>query len=181
MSFSRRMNGRLNVWINMKLIRETIADESAAGIGFDMGVLYSLPVRNMKLEVSIQNAGPSMRFINESFNLPLSVSCGVGYKLLNTIDLGLDIKNQPLTGKTDMAFGVEIMPFGMLSIRAGYVVSLITAIANRNSYSNMIGMKNMLGLGLGMGFAVRDYRFDYSFVPYQTLGDTHRISLAIKI
>lgn len=60
--------------------------------------------------------------------------------------------------------GTEYQVTNNLFVRAGY--------NSRNDSGN--------GISLGCGFIVRNFHVDYSFLPYERLGDVHRFSLQFK-
>jgi hypothetical protein len=74
--------------------------------------------------------------------------------------------NQPLDNDLNMGLGVEYKIMGIVNLRAGYRYAL---------GGNDLGTAS--GLRAGLGVEIRDYSFDYAFVPYGELGQAHRVSL----
>ncbi|OGS21243.1 MAG: hypothetical protein A2252_06120 [Elusimicrobia bacterium RIFOXYA2_FULL_39_19] len=166
-----KVNGhQVGFGTNVKLINQKIESEQATGAAFDFGVLTNLPFKSNRLTLglSLQNLGSQMKFISEEYNLPLSVTAGLGYSV-GGVTIGLDIKQQVYENKTIVSLGTEFLPINALALRAGYVMS-----AGRQAAASDDGLP--MGLGAGIGFRLFSYQTDYSFVPYGALGDTHRIS-----
>ena len=173
-SFSKNLilsNKRsIGLGANLKIIQQKIEAEQATGVAVDLGVLYHFNAMPFTAGLSIQSLGPQMKFINEGYNLPLSVSAGLGYNI-GGITVGLDLKQQVYENKTIVSIGTEFLPINSLALRAGY-------LASNNSLIN--SATETSGLGAGFGVKLFGTQTDYSFVPYGVLGDTHRISMSAK-
>lgn len=178
-SYALKMRGSLQGGISLKIIRESIENENATGFAMDFGGLYQTPIKNISLGLTIQNIGSSMRFIRERYSLPLSLGMGLKYDVSNMVTLALDIKHQPYDRKTGFSIGNEYRPWSVLGIRAGYLLGGSDSGywgANSND-----SLKNLSGLRAGFGLKLFGSDFDYAFVPYGDLGNTHRLSLTIKL
>jgi len=176
-SFSKQLlvNGKIlgSYGVNTKLIRQQIETEQSFGIAFDLGFLtfVSLPVVRHPISIgfSLQNIGQKMKFIKEEYNLPLTTSLGLGYRI-GMINFALDLKYRLYEGKTIFSFGTEYFPTKFLSLRLGYTNKDITG----QNY-------NLLGFCGGFGIKLfNKYQIDYSFLPYGVLGDTHKFSCSLK-
>jgi long-subunit fatty acid transport protein len=177
-SYSRPVNDELKFGGNFKIIEQSIADETATGAGIDFGLLYSpssifsaLP-DGLTFGMSIQNLGSRMKFISESYNLPLTATVGVGYNLLNAATIALDVKRKINDKKTEISFGTEYTPITPLAVRVGYLKSV-----NGESAISISKIKGMSG---GVGIKVLKFSTDYAFTPYGDLGNAHRISFSTK-
>lgn len=173
LSYARVVNSVLRLGLNTKLIQQRISDESATGIAFDMGVLYKTGLKNTSIGLSVQNIGPQMRFIDEGYDLPLTVAVGAGYNILGTLTLALDIKRSVYDNKTDISIGTEYLPTGVLSLRLGYIRPQTRELAGSNDsiFAYLSG---------GVGLTISNLTTNYAFVPYGDLGNTHRLSFLIK-
>ncbi|MFA5859878.1 MAG: hypothetical protein WC955_12520, partial [Elusimicrobiota bacterium] len=83
------------------------------------------------------------------------------------------------------AIGTEYTVMNMVSLRAGYLmkaISLLKSESNTNtpSLTSSQSLEMDTGLSAGLGFKLYNYQFDYSFVPYSDLGNTHRFSLSAR-
>jgi outer membrane protein OmpA-like peptidoglycan-associated protein len=160
----------INGGINLKYISSKIENESANGLAIDLGSQVKLMNDKLKLGLVIQNLGTRMEFIKESNPLPLNIKTGASYiiptiahslPLLLAVDLNLPNDNDArlnLGAETGLKFGNLSFP-----VRIGY------------------NTRKDIGLGLTWGFGLKTslFHFDYAFVPYGELGDTHRVSLGM--
>ncbi|OGS23049.1 MAG: hypothetical protein A2252_07985 [Elusimicrobia bacterium RIFOXYA2_FULL_39_19] len=164
----------VGIGINMKIIQQKIETEQATGVAFDVGILSRLFSQDgpFSAGLSIQNIGPQMKFISEGYNLPLTVTTGLGYNI-GGITVGLDVKQQIYENRTIVSFGTEFLPISSLALRAGYASHFIASSLNSS-------IADSYGLGAGFGIKLFGTQTDYSFVPYGVLGDTHRISMSAK-
>ncbi|PIP40802.1 hypothetical protein COZ71_04365 [Candidatus Desantisbacteria bacterium CG_4_8_14_3_um_filter_40_12] len=164
--------------INFKVIQERIEKEAATAVAFDLGVLYRTRIKNLVAGVSLQNMGNEMKFMKEKASLPLNLKGSMGYAMLNNeFRLLIDI-NQPIDNELHVRAGAEYWIIPCLSLRAGYNSSVDTV--DRGAASS--------GFGGGLGLKLKRqgeekttiYKFDYAFVPYGEVGDSHRVSVAVE-
>ncbi|MFC2061776.1 PorV/PorQ family protein [Elusimicrobiota bacterium] len=175
LSFGRAVLGNLSVGTNVKYIRQNIEDESASGIAVDLGGLYEVKGTRLMLGGALQNIGPKMKFVKEKYSLPLTLNFGVGYRFGLAV-LALDIKRQLIEEHTSVSIGTEYCPVEFFALRGGYLVNLLgEGIGNTKTKGSGIS-----DLGAGLGLKLSGLQFDYAFVPFADLGNTHRISFAGK-
>ncbi len=160
----------------MKLLIATtnpkkIEEETANGFACDLGILHKFQVSGYKLQVgvAIQNLGPRMKFISEGYDLPLTISGGLAYKLFGICSLGLNVTHQIFEKKTEFGFGTEYWFADVLALRGKYDIP---------GYQGKPSALSKFGFGLG--FRLSNYQIDYSFLPYNNLGNTHRVSFSAK-
>ena len=177
-SFSRNLllsNKRfIGLGANLKIIQQKIESEQATGVAIDLGALYHFRSLPFTAGLSIQNLGPQMKFINEGYNLPLTVATGLGYNI-GGVTIALDVKQQIYENQTIVSIGTEFLPINSLALRAGYLTSAISG-------QRIAASENDTPIGLGAGFGIKMFgaQTDYSFVPYGVLGNTHRVSFSAK-
>ncbi len=153
--------------INLKYFREKLGDWHAAGMAFDIGLLYSMEQHGFSAGFAVQNIGPDIKFDSINEPIPMTIRAG-GSQLFK-----IDDDNVTVTLAADAVFpkyeniylstGTEIDLYSILKIRAGYC-----------------GQESRPGNGFSMGggFNVRDYiTLNYAFSPYGNLGSFHRISM----
>ncbi|MBI4376308.1 MAG: PorV/PorQ family protein [Elusimicrobia bacterium] len=163
--------------LGVKWIESRLADSSARGAAFDLGLGHSLSAASLPLRVgmAVQNLGPGVRFEQERENLPLAVSFGGAARVAGSLLISADIKHRPHSAKTSFGVGTEYAVLPALSFRAGY--SALSASARSGSdFAGRLG-----GLGLGFGFKLRSLSLDYAFSPYGELGNAQRVSLGIRL
>ncbi len=166
LGWGKSVNEHLNVGITGKIISQRIEQKTATGIGLDMGGKYYFTDRVI-IGAGIQNIGPSVR----GSNLPLNFKLGVhwlmpdyGPRAVKDLIVGTEI-NQPRDGKLNFGFGFERTIYDVVLLRAGY-----------NSRAQTGGLT---GLRAGLGIKWPRFKVDYSFAPYQNLGNTHQFSTGL--
>ncbi|MFH2070893.1 MAG: PorV/PorQ family protein [Elusimicrobiota bacterium] len=185
LSYSRHLTelSRLvSAGLNVKFIQQNIENYTAHGIAIDIGTLYQTPINNLKAGLSIQNIGPQMKFISQTYNLPLTATFGIGYTMSGIV-IALDLKQQVYEGRTIISAGTEYCPMNLIVLRIGYAGKLTESIlSNRDIIQgNNTDSTNFTGFGAGLGLRLfTNYQMDYSFAPYGLLGDTHRISFLAR-
>lgn len=169
-SYSRELNNRLNLGVNVKFIQEQIESEQANGVALDVGSIYQLN-KTISLGFSVQNIGPEMKFMSGWYNIPLTLNAGLGF-YTGRVTVGLDLKQQVYDGRKIICLGTEFSPFKTLSLRAG----CSGASASQVTTTEDTG----LGFGGGIGLNIFGTNIDYAFMPYGVLGNTQRISFSAK-
>lgn len=155
-----------SVGLNAKVISSSIDTYSALAFAADAGVQGRL-AEGLWLGMSVQHVGSPIKFVSESFGLPLNFKVGVGYQD-TSIRLGVDL-NQPVDDFYSVGLGLEYGALSFLDLRAGF-------------RSRLVGedLGGMTGFTAGFGMRWDALSFDYAFVPYGELGLTHRVSLGVR-
>jgi hypothetical protein len=169
---NRRMDSQLSVGVTGKYIQEKLDTVTAQAYAMDAGLLYA-PGKNfggalegVKAGLAVRNLGSAMKFDQESFNLPRSLTAGLswtgtwlGEAMTFTVD-----GEQPNDGKQTLGAGVELSTLQLLILRGGYT------------------SKGDLGTGLrlGAGLRFKTLQVDYAFAGAGDLGQTHRIGLTFR-
>ncbi|MGQ9610724.1 MAG: PorV/PorQ family protein [bacterium] len=152
--------------LSVKLLQEKIDEEKAQAIAFDVAGLYDLSGKGFIIGINLQNLGTRMKFVEESFQIPLNLKIGIAQRLINNaLTFAADV-NFPSDNDINMGLGIEYRIMGMIDLRAGYRYTL-----GGNDLGAFSGFRTGIGLGFGR------YRIDYALVPYGELGQAHRISL----
>lgn len=169
-TYAQRLTEYLAVGGGFKYLSEKIDDETASGFAADLGATYKIPaVPGLTAGLAVQNLGPTMKFIEDEFDLPVT------YRLGGAVTSSIEGWNAdvlftgeaviPHDGNTKFHFGFEFEYERMLALRFGY----------RSGWDNQ-------NVSVGLGAKVRNFRLDYAYVPfYSDLGDTHRMSLGFTL
>ncbi len=171
-----RIVGPLTAGLSVKAIQEKIAGDSASGVAADLGTQWNTPLRGLHLGLSLLNVGPSMKFISEKYSLPTTARFGVGYSigLFNVLsDVGVPAHG----GKNWYALGTEFRPVSMLSLRAGYLTTGESRLADKSTSSQLAGFAGFAG---GIGMQIGRYQIDYAMTPHQQLGNTQQFSFSMN-
>lgn len=165
-------NAAFSLGINLKSISQQIEKEKTSAFTGDIGLLLGDP--SFRLAVVLQNFDPTgkgIKFIKEENPLPTNLKAGVslslfkGFTLSGEYNQPLDKELKPIKGRAKINAGVEMVAGGIFAIRGGY-----TTLKD-------IGPKISAGLGLKIFFL----NLDYAFVPFGDLGNTHRLSVTLKL
>jgi hypothetical protein len=161
-SFSKMFDD-FSAGINLKVIEEKIHTYSATVIAADFGLNYYDVRDNLNFSVVVLNFGSRAKFVQESFDIPLTVKIGGTYSNLvfnKDYDLAVDIV-KTLNENIGYRIGGQIhLPYQII-LRTGY----------NSSYD--IGKK--INLGFGKKFGAID--FNYSWSPSSLVDDAHKFSL----
>ncbi len=171
LSLSRKLSENFLVGVNLKGIVEQIDENQAFAFAADLGLLYLLPRVNFAL--TVKNIGTRIKFKQKECSLPLTYQAGLALQLFQNTTLTLQaIKEQD----EDIYYsgGIEIWIFDSLALRAGYTSNITQA--ELGEFSSL-----QEGLSAGLGIRIGDINLDYAFVPYGDLGDTHRVSLGMRL
>ncbi len=162
--------GNISLGANITYIKRELLGKQLPGfLLFDLGFIANI-TESMSAGLAIQDIGSS----TGEDNTPLSVKFGASYNFVLSKEFSIlicgDI-NKPVDTKNPdykvwfSNLGTEIKFFEMLFLRGGYKIG-----NSDESFS------------AGAGFAIPDlFSIDYAFSPHRELGDSHRISLSIKI
>lgn len=138
-------------------------------LAYDFGMIYKTGFKSLNIGMNIRNFSEEIKYIRESFQLPLTFKIGVS---MNVMDF-TDVKNQSVIVSMDYVhprdfeeqinLGVEYMMFNSLALRLGY-----TAPTDEQ------------GISLGAGFQknIFDYNFgiDYAYTDFGVFDNIHRFS-----
>lgn len=149
--------------------------EHASGFAGDAGMQMHFYNARFPYHFSfvLQNLGRGLKFAEQRDTLPfrgrLGASINLGKALLLSTDFIAPIANQPYG-----AVGGELTLAGTgparLSLRGG---------VESRSFTN--GLEGFRSATFGMGLSLASITFDYAFVPYGTLGDTHRFAVSFNL
>ncbi len=152
---------------SVRIIQETIEQEKSEGIGFDLGFLYRKEARSNRVQIAValQNIGPGMKFVMEKEPLPLNLRLGLAYFLKYNLTLALDWNKLK-----------DSHPF--INMGAEYCLSRLFTL--RGGYSTDPELVSSARLSMGIGVMWREYRLDYTYIPFEELGQTHSFSFSLK-
>ena len=178
-TYAKRSSSKLLYGANIKLIRRTLADQSATGIGFDVGAIYS-PITNLSMGVSAQDITTTL----------VAWSTGRSELVSPTLKLGTAYSINILSGRLTPAVDVDvrfenrhfssIASMGPVSFdpHAGLEFDYKSTVALR------VGYNDVKQMSVGAGIHLRMLDVDYSFAKFaadESLGNTHRISIRFML
>lgn len=139
----------------------------------DMGLQYDTgldgALEGLKIGMLVANFGPEIKFINESYGLPLKYSIGLSKPIsINENHNILTAFNwvKAIDEKQKVQLGLEYNFFG-ISLRGGYKFA-----SDSETWSG--------GLGINQSLSFANVQFDYAYSGYGDLGALHRITAGIS-
>ncbi|MEK6645262.1 MAG: PorV/PorQ family protein [Candidatus Firestonebacteria bacterium] len=164
LTYAKNIFKNFSLGINAKIPYERIDTDSKFGLAFDGGILLKLAIEGLSYGVSVNNIGPSFA----GSKLPLIAKTGFGYtqgQFNFVLDLSVPRDIQP-----NLNFGCEYKLMQIFSLRGGYKYKFS---------GNDLG--TISGITGGIGFELNKFNLDYSFKTYQDLGNSHIVSLIVKM
>lgn len=175
--YARKINSITSIGINLKYIRQEIETEKALGYAVDVGGKVLLPGSSLSLGYGIFNLGPRMKFISESYSLPMRYTLGLGYSIGGML-FACDVNHDQTSRRTYFSLGSEYQVLGAFALRLGYLNNALDAAqVKTGTAQDVLGLRGIRG---GFGLSLFGNQMDYAFVPYGELGATHRISFTSK-
>jgi hypothetical protein len=162
--------GDVDVGFGFKGLFGGLDEETARGWAVDLGAHLRSRIEGLTFGIAGLHLGPEMRFIEDSFELPVTLRVGADYEKnlpqyksgfvlaydLEVVNDDEDLRNH---------FGVEYTYLERLSLRGGVKTGFDTQ-----------------GGSFGVGVRHRGYRFDYAFTGVSDdLGNVHRFSIAADL
>lgn len=180
-SYSRRINDRLSVGGNLKLLYRTVLEHTGWGVGIDLSALYK-PIDNLALGATLADATKSLMTWdtgNQEFIVP-QLRLGAAYRgqvvehhaVTPVVDVALRFEGRGETTMLDIAVA-------SVDIGAGLEYSFRDRAFVRGGYSEL-GQ-----LTLGAGVKLPKLNIDYAFVrpsaDQESFGPSHRVSLRLTL
>lgn len=157
LSASKSINPKFSLGANVKVVRQSIEEFDAAGVGFDLGLIYQV-TPSLRLGASMLNLGGptlALRAVDESF--PAEFRGGFAFQFFSGRGLVSGELNTRSGPGTSFHGGTEFMVYRGMALRFGYAESSPTG---------------------GFSFNVQpDMRFDYAATDNE-LGVTHRFGIS---
>jgi hypothetical protein len=158
------------------LVTNEIEENKASGFSYDFGTIFYPGFKSFRLGMTITNFSPQFKYVEYSFQLPLTFKIGFAMDILdlfgehvgNSFILSVDAIH-PRDYEERIHIGGEYLLMDMLAIRAGYKFNY-----------DVEGLTAGIGLITpplaGTGLAVK---FDYAYSSLELFGTVNRFSLGI--
>jgi hypothetical protein len=200
LSYSRQLTEAISVGFTTNFISETMADVSATGVAFDVGVMYNnlADINGLSLGVVVKNLGPEMKFsggglfqegqINDvnrpptfytvetaGFELPSNFQLGLGYSPVldetNSLQFSGIYQNNNFSGD-EYKVGGEYGYNDLFFVRAGYQLAPQVSDDYLYGFTAGVGIDYVVeGFGFKVDYAYRQVEFfDANHVFALTLG-----------
>lgn len=159
-----------SVGATCKYLHEFIGDYTTSGWAVDLGTQWTISEEfPLQFGLAVQNLGSSMSYIEESFDLPLTVQGGVSWDLpLQSLSgrllMAADIRHLRDEG-TVLLFGVEYSYAEFLRFGLGYQEG-----------------RDVQDVGVGIGIHQGWFGLDWAYIPIsEDLGDENRFTIGITL
>lgn len=171
LSYGRYLTQRFSIGGTVKFIDELYEVERSVGWAADIGTLYNTGFRNFKIGMVMTNFGPDLKFIQESYPLPISFKFGVSMEALNfgdhktLVDMEIGHPNDNLEKFNG---GIEYSYKDFLTLRVGDQFGYDTG-----DLSFGAGVKIPL-------YSKTNLRVDYGYFNFGKLDQVHRFTLNLS-
>jgi hypothetical protein len=167
LSFGQLVSDKLSLGVTGKIIEAKIDSEGASAYAVDAGALYHATPK-LALAGVVKNVGTNLTFIDQGDPIPLALHLGGAY--LATPEFTLSLEGvYPKTGEVSLHSGIEWRPVDQLALRTGFQTAALK------------GLSPIAGFSAGMGIKILGQEFSYAWVPFGDLGDTHYVSVLIRL
>lgn len=179
LTYAQRGTDDLSYGLNLKLIRRSLGDATATGVGFDIGIRYRAAER-IYLGANLQDATTSL----------IAWSTGRNELISPTLKVGGAASVDLFGGVVSPALDVDIRFENRRYASTAHVgpVSFDPRVGVEFDYQQTVavrgGMNDLRQFSVGAGLHLRKLDLDYSFTGFgnnNDLGSTHRISLRILL
>jgi len=168
LGLGRDLGGNWSAGAQVKYLSAKI-DKTATAFLFDAGAQYRH--KALTAGLAVQNFGAKLKYNSVSESVPTLVRLGAAYGWSKVTAYG-DF-SFPSDAKTWLAFGAEYKAYSADKVngvlRAGYSTRAADA---RNDKT--------FPVSLGLGVTMNAMGFDYAFVPYGDLGQTHHLTFGYR-
>jgi len=203
LTYGRQLTDRIRVGLTATLVSERMAEVSASGFAFDMGVIYQDlgSVKGLSFGVVVKNIGPQMAFEGPglnvtaeasglerpeniysveaaSFELPSTIELGVGYRTSfdeqNAVVLSMAFQNNNFSDD-EYKIGAEYNFQNLVFLRGGYDFAPPASDQRENIFGPSFGA----GVHALVGSV--DVRFDYAFRAAKIFENNHVFSVTLEL
>jgi hypothetical protein len=176
LSYGLKRNQKLALGANAKLIYKNVGDNSAWGLGFDIGAIFK-PAGNLLLGLNLQDITTTV----------LAWDTGTREIIIPTLKAGVayPLHIPGLSGSIAPAIDFDIRFEGRdyaAQIAAG-PVSLDSHLGWEYQFQNLFALRlgsDVGKLSAGAGINLPKFQIDYAFLSHDDLGNSHRISARVS-
>ena len=181
LSFAKKLSDEFTYGASVKIIRETLAEYGATGIGFDVGAQYK-PMDNLVLGANVQDVTTTL----------VAWSTGRNELISPTIKIGGAYKFEFLGGTFMPVVDIDVR-FEDRQYAANFYIGPISYDRHvgmeynfKNVFMIRTGYNDVNQFTIGAGVKLPKLNIDYSFARFNDssdnrLPDTHRISLILTL
>lgn len=189
----------------LKLIFSSIEQYRSLGLAADLSAGYHHKDKNLAISMILRNFGTELKSYTddgEREKLPLDLAFGISKKFdklpirLNFVAHHLykwDLTRPKVGGNQQIIGGSSTTERGFIDklfahVMAGVEVEAGKPVRLRVGYDHLrrmelasVDKKGIVGLSAGVGIVVQQFRVDYSFAKYHTVGSLNHIGIAVNL
>lgn len=188
--YAKELSDKFSVGGNIKYVRQSLGDHVTAVDGnggykyenfqkdvlaFDFGIIYRTGFRSLNFGMSIRNFSEEIKYIEESFQLPLTFKIGLSMNMSDLLEIDKDTHSlllsvdasHPRDYDEQLNIGFEYTLFNTVSFRAGYITP-----TDEQGLNAGVGIKQSL-MGLNFGF-------DYAYTDFGVFDNLHRFTVSFS-
>jgi hypothetical protein len=178
-SYSRKHSEEFSYGANVKVIRRELGDNSATGIGFDVGARF-VPFENAILGLNLQDITTTFLAWDTGTNELISPTMKVGTAY------GIDAFDGRFTPAVDFDVRFEDRRFASTANLGAVSFDVHSGLEFqfRNVLALRVGYSDIKQITFGGGLQLPKLAIDYSFAKFDgvnQLGNTHRISVLFTL
>lgn len=146
-----------------------------AVLAFDFGTYYKTGFRSLAFGFSVRNFSKEIKYVQETFQLPLLFSLGVAMNLVDLTGFNKEKHSVLLSIQSikershveQVGFGLEYKFSNVLALRGGYITNNDENDMSFGFGLSSLGLKGMSGYG---------FELDYAYAPFGVFDGVHRFT-----
>jgi hypothetical protein len=199
LSYSRNLTDRFSIGGSAKYISQSIWNESASTVAFDIGLLFVTGFHDMRLGMSIANFGGDMKMDGRDLRKVIDIDpSNAGSNKLNLANLVTDPWPIPLIFRVGLAMDVVKNETALITIECdalrpgdnvevinvGAEVTFLNLVSLRGGYKSLFQTDSEEGLTLGCGLKYSELgsmgmEVNYAYQQFGRFGNINTISVAV--
>ena len=155
-----------SVGFNFKFIQDKLSEYPLEGMAFDLSAVVKMPfVKSFSASFLYKNMGSSMKFVNDTYQLPASLNYGVRYDL-PWMTLVADSSNDAESSLSSYSAGFTVYPAHSIRLMSGW----------RESADSLNS-----GFRFGLGFDFESFTVNYAMLPSNDAAISHQAAIEIPL
>jgi len=191
--YTKILTDRLKVGFAVKYIREQIYTAYMQSFVFDIGSNFDTGIYGMVLGMSVSNFGPEVQYygegleitvdptldpdsklsrVTEQFPLPLTFRLGIKNDIIGPTSQFITNTDSRLTFAADGINALDYTVYGTMGLEYAWKEMAFARAGTHLGHDTA-------GLSLGAGVSYKGINFDYAYVNYGVLNETHQFGIGL--
>lgn len=180
LSYARKLSNRFAFGGNLKFIAEYLGDDHVTNFALDVGTLFDVGVRGIKLAMNLTNFGADAKYYRDQFALPINFRLGTMVEVIRNEHNVLIASAEgchPNDNVEQVALGMEYVFRNTVALRGGYRTNL-----ELEELDKVDEPFEGFSFGAGANFRVSNLRaqLDYAYSDLGFLDTAQRFSLMFR-